>query len=79
MTGLSSKNVSGYKYGEIAMKYHTEARQSKDLKSKNGVYQTGEELRPVIRMLHTQIKAAVQGVHFRINELGEIKWLARYD
>ena len=33
----------------------------------------------VIRMLHTQIKAAVQGVHFRINELGEIKWLARYD
>lgn len=79
VTGLSSKNVSGYKYGEIAMKYHTEARQSKDLKSKNGVYQTGEELRPVIRMLHTQIKAAVQGVHFRINELGEIKWLARYD
>jgi len=30
-------------------------------------------------MLHTQLRALVQGYDFEINELGEIKWLRTHD
>lgn len=75
VTGLSSLTIGNYRYGTITLTFHEEARASKDIKAKNGVYKQGEELRPSIRMYHTQIQAIVQGYDFEINEAGEIKRL----
>lgn len=75
VVGMSSMTISGISYATIKMRHHEEARQSKDLKAKNGAYKQGEELRPAIVMLHTQINALVQDIDFEINELGEIKRL----
>lgn len=73
--GLSSMVINGCAYATIKMKHHEEARQSKDIKAKNGVFVNGEDYRAAIVMYHTQIKALIQGYDFEINELGEIKWL----
>lgn len=73
VVGLSSMVISSYYYGTISLVYHQDARQSTEIKLKNGVYKTGEEFRSGIKMLHTQIKALIQGVDFEINDLGEIR------
>lgn len=73
VTGLSILNVGSNSYGRITLTFHEEARASKEIKTGNGAYKQGEELRPSILMLHTQIKALVQGYDFEINEVGEIK------
>lgn len=75
VTGLSSMRISEYTYGTITLLHHQEARQSKDIKAKNGAYKQKELLRPAIVMLHSQINALIEGVDFKINELGEIKRL----
>ena len=75
VVGLSSMNINGCSYATINMRHHEEARQSKDVKSKNGAYKQGEDFRAAIIMLHTQINALVQGYDFEINEIGEIKRL----
>ena len=75
VSGLSSMLISSYNYGTISLVYHQDARPSTDIKLKNGVYVNGENFRPGIKMLHTQINALVQGVDFEINDLGEIKRL----
>ncbi len=75
VVGMSSMTISGNSYATINMRHHEEARQSKDLKAKNGAYKQSEELRPAIIMYHTQINALVQDIDFEINELGEIKRL----
>ena len=69
---MKGRNVD---YATIKLKYHKDAHLSTELKAKNGVFKQGEELRPSIIMLHTQINALVQGYDFDINELGEIKRL----
>lgn len=71
--GLTVKSAGSLLYGFIVLKFHQEARQSKDLKSKNGPYKVNEEYRPVITMLHTQLNALVEGVHFEMDILGNIK------
>lgn len=75
ITGLSSMTINGCSYATINMRNHEEARLSKEIKAKNGAYKQGEEFRPAIIMLHTQLKVLVQGYDFEINELGEIKRL----
>lgn len=75
ITGLSSMTINGCSYATISMRNHEEARLSKEVKAKNGTYKQGEEFRPAIIMLHTQLNALVQGYDFEINELGEIKRL----
>lgn len=75
ITGLSSMTINGCSYATINMRNHEEARLSKEVKAKNGTYKQGEEFRPAIIMLHTQLNALVQGYDFEINELGEIKRL----
>lgn len=75
ITGLSSMTINGCSYAMINMRNHEEARLSKEVKAKNGTYKQGEEFRPAIIMLHTQLNALVQGYDFEINELGEIKRL----
>lgn len=75
VVGLSILNASGHSYARITLRHHEEARQGTDLKIQNGAFIQNEELRPCILMLHTQLKALVQGYDFDINELGEIKRL----
>lgn len=77
VVGLSAMRMKGRNvdYATIKLKHHEEARLSTELKSKNGAFKQGEELRPSIIMLHTQLNALVQGCDFEINELGEIKRL----
>lgn len=79
VTGLARMIQGTRQYAVLTLTFHEEARQSKEVKPKNGAYKQGEELRPAIVMLHTQIKALVQGRDFEINEIGEIKWLSRHD
>ena len=77
VVGLSAMRMKGRNvdYATIKLKHHEEARLSTELKSKNGAFKQGEELRHSIIMLHTQLNALVQGCDFEINELGEIKRL----
>lgn len=72
VTGLSSMVIGNRQYGVLKLTYHEEARPSTQVKSKNGAYSQGEELRPAITMLHTQINALVEGYDFRITETGKI-------
>ena len=75
VVGLSSMRVSGCSYGVIILRYHEEAKPATEIKAKNGAYIQNEDLRPGVKMLHTQLRALVQGCDFDINELGEIKRL----
>ncbi len=75
IVGMSSMRVSGCSYGVILLRYHEEARPAVEIKAKNGAYLQGEEFRPGIKMLHTQLNALIQSYDFDINELGEIKRL----
>ena len=77
VVGLSAMRMTGRNvdYATIKLKQHEDARLSTELKAKNGAFKQGEELRPSIIMLHTQLNALVQGYDFEINELGEIKRL----
>ena len=75
VVGLSSMVIQSRNYGIIAMIHHQDARPNSMIKLKNGAYNSGEEFRPGIKMLHTQFKALVQGVDFDLNDLGEISRL----
>lgn len=77
VTGMSSMVVSSGIYGVLFLTFHQEARPSTDVKSKNGAYKQGEELRYRITLLHTQFRALVQGQDFEINDIGEIRFLHR--
>ena len=73
VTGMSSMVIQGkFEYGTIEMVHHQNAKSSSDIKKVNGEYKDGEEFRSGIKMLHSQIRALIQGVDFEINELGEI-------
>ena len=73
---MSSMVIQGkFEYGTIEMVHHQEARPSTEIKKVNGEYKADEVFRPGIKMLHSQIRALVQGVDFEINDLGEIKRL----
>ena len=75
ITGMSSMNYPDRSYGTLALVYHQEARPSTEFSSKNGAYQSNEELRPGITLLHTQFRGLVQGQDFEINDIGEIIFL----
>ncbi len=72
--GLSSMLVTGCMYGIINLRHSTESRPAKDIKSKNGAYKSGEDFRPAITMLHTQLNALIEGQDFDLTPLGEIKF-----
>lgn len=75
VTGMSTLTTGGYTYGRIVMVHHEEARPAKDIKTKNVPFRQGDEYHPSIMMLHTQLKALVQGYDFEIDEMGGIKYL----
>ena len=63
-----------YPYATIICRHHLEARKSTDIKAKNGVWKIGEDYRPAIRILHTQLKAYVEGQDFELSLNGQIKF-----
>lgn len=71
VNGLSV-NPTGPGYGCIELRYQQEARQSTEIKKKNGVWHIGEALRPGILLLHTQFNGLIQGHDFDISDDGEI-------
>lgn len=76
VTGMSSMVLREKDYyGTIEMVHHQNAKPSSEIKKINGKFETNEEFRSGIKMLHTQFHALVQGVDFEINDLGEIKRL----
>ena len=76
VTGMSSMVIQGkFEYGTIEMVHHQNAKPSSEVKKVNGEYKSDEIFRPGIKMLHSQIRALVQGVDFEINDLGEIRRL----
>ena len=76
VTGMSSMIIQGkFEYGTIEMVHHQNAKPSSEIKKVNGEYKSNEKFRPGIKMLHSQIRALVQGVDFVINDLGEIRRL----
>ena len=77
VTGLSYLPIGDNIYGVIFLRHHQEARSSKEIKSKNGVYKMKEEYRPAITLLHTQFRALVKGIDFHINVLGEVELINR--
>lgn len=60
--------------GRIYLRHTTEARQSKEIKYKDGAYMQQEALRAGIRMYHNQFNALVDGYDFDITPIGEIKF-----
>ena len=76
ITGLSTlQTKSGnkiYKYGEITLKHHQEARPAGELKLKKGEWKSSEEYRPIISLLHSQFNAYVEGYDFELTVTGEI-------
>lgn len=74
ITGISTLKVSKYEYGELSFKYHQESRPSTELKPKNGEWKMGEEIRPLVGLLHTQFNACVEGYDFDLTVTGEIKF-----
>lgn len=72
--GLSSMSVSSGTYGVFTLRHSSESRPAKEVKSKNGAYKSGEDLRPAITMLHTQLNALIEGYDFDLTPLGEIKF-----
>lgn len=77
ITGMSSMIVTGCNYGVLSLLFHQEARPSKDVTLKNGIYKHGEATRSGITLLHTQFKALVQGYDFEMDDLGKIKFKNR--
>ena len=73
VSGLSTLNIGKYSYGIIILRFHQESRMFKDLKVVGGEYVSGEQYRPIVKLLHSQFKALVEGQDFEITELGEIK------
>ena len=75
ITGLTSMIISKNTYARITMTHNQEARPSTELKVSAGAYSSGEALRPSISMLHTQLKALVEGQHFTLDILGNISFI----
>lgn len=75
INGLSITTIQQkYTYGLITLKFHKESRPSSEINIKKGVWKNGEIYRPVIGVLHTQLKALIEGVDFDLTVTGEIKF-----
>ncbi|GFI54115.1 hypothetical protein IMSAGC022_00726 [Alistipes sp.] len=72
LTQFSTLRIGNNSYGIIVFRHHQEARPASELKPKNGVWKIGEEYRPLIRILHTQFNALVEGSDFELTVTGEI-------
>lgn len=73
VAGITSMVISNNKYGRLQLRHSQNA--GKYESGKNGAYTAGENLRPTITMLHTQLNALIQNQDFTIDVLGKIKFL----
>ncbi len=79
VTGMSKQVISGiYHYGLTTLKHHQEARPAGELKEKKGLWEMGEEYRPVIIINHNQFNALVEGYDFDLTVTGEIKFKHKF-
>ena len=78
VTGLSSllikQGTKRYDYGTIELRYHLEARRYSDITVSNGEWRQSEGYRPAIKIIHSQLKAYVEGYDFYITTTGKIKF-----
>ena len=58
--------------GRLSLLYHQEARPTSEIIQKDGAFCSNEVLRPRIRIRINQFKALIEGVDFKMNDLGEI-------
>lgn len=65
------------KVGRITARHHQEARPKSELNVKDGKYQSGEELRPLIRMYSSSVQALIEGYDFKLTITGELKFKHR--
>ena len=76
VTGMSSLVIKQgerrYDYGTIELRYHLEAQRSSDLKASNGEWKQNGEIRPSIKIYHSQLNACVEGYDFSITPSGQI-------
>ncbi len=72
--GFSTSTASNNSYGRLSFRHQQEARPGTELKAKDGAWTAGEEYRPIIRLLHTQLNAYVEGYDFELTVTGEIKF-----
>jgi CRISPR-associated endonuclease Csn1 len=63
-----------YNYGVIILRKHTEARPSTELKVQSGEFKKLGSV-PIIKILHSQFNALVEGIEFKLTSTGEIKQL----
>ena len=77
VVGLSSLSTKTNVYGRISIKYHQEARESKDVKIENTTYKNGGVHHPLIMLYHTQFNALVEGFGFHVNAIGDVELLSR--
>lgn len=78
VTGFSTLTVGNNTYGRLTFKHHQEARSAGELKVKNGAWTIGEEYRPVILLLHSQLNILVEGYDFELTVTGEIKFKHKF-
>ena len=79
MSSMTLKRENGKidRYGVLVLRHHQEARPATELKEKNGIWKTGEEYRPLIKLYHTQLNAYVEGYDFELSVTGKIAFKHR--
>ena len=78
VVGLSSMTIQKkYTYGVVSFKHHQEARPATEIVAKKGAWKNGDEYRPLISLLHTQLSLLVEGVDFDVSITGEITFRPR--
>lgn len=76
VTGLSILLINRqYEYGRMTLLYNQEARPSTEVKPLSGVFKQGENIRPAISILHSQINALVEGFDFTLSPSGKIHFV----
>ncbi|MHC1691459.1 MAG: type II CRISPR RNA-guided endonuclease Cas9 [Sphaerochaetaceae bacterium] len=71
--GFTSFWSKGNEYGCINLRYHMEARQSKDLNKHKGAFSIEEEPFCLRMLLHTQFNALIEGKDFIITPAGVVQ------
>lgn len=74
LTQFSTLEVGNNKYGTLVFRHHQEARPASELSVKSGIWKRGEVRRPLVKMLHTQLHAFVEGYDFELTVTGEVKF-----
>lgn len=79
--GLSRSDIRKtgkvYHYGALSFRHHAESRNTSELTTASGAWKNDGCYKGLLKMLHTQIKALVEGYDFIISPLGRIQFIER--